>query len=91
MKSFPFKLEKKVEQKTNSLFHNTTLDGHQGVVDLDKVILAVLFQVHRVKVELDYIVDVCSKLPLHEGVGGVRSVREAGRLDLPDVVCLRMF
>lgn len=78
-------------QKTNSLFHNTTLDGHQGVVDFDKVILAVLFQIHRVKVELDYIVDVCSQLPLDEGVGGVRSVREAGGLDFPDVVALRMF
>lgn len=78
-------------KNTNSLFHNTTLNGHQGVVDFDKVILAVLFQIHRVKVELDYIVDVCSQLPLDEGIGGVRSVGEARGLDLPDVVGLGMF
>lgn len=80
-----------MRQKTNSLFHNTTLNGHQGVIDFDKVVLAILFQIHRIKVKLDDIVGVCSQLPLDEGVGRIRAVREARGLDLPNVIGLCVF
>lgn len=84
-------LHSNVGKKANSLLHNAALDGHQGVVDFDKVILAVLLQIHRVKVQLDDVVGVCSQLPLDEGVRGIRAVGEAGGLNLPQVICLRMF
>lgn len=78
-------------RKTNSLLHNVALYGHQGVVDFDKVVLAVVFQIHRVKVQLDDIAGVCSQLPLDKGVWGIRTVGEAGGLDFPDVIGLGMF
>lgn len=72
--------------RVNSLFHDSTLHGHQGVVDLHKVILAVLLQVHAVELQLEDVVGVGPQLPLDEGVGRVRAVGEAGGLDLPDVI-----
>lgn len=70
----------------NLLVHNATFDGHQRVVDSDEVLLAVLFQIHRIKVKFDDVVGVCPQAPPHEGVGGVGMVGEARRLDLSDVV-----
>lgn len=84
-------LHSNVGKKANSLLHNAALDGHQRVVDFDKVILAVLLQIHRVKVQLDDVVGVCSQLPLDEGVGGIRAVGEAGGLNLPQVICPCVF
>lgn len=78
-------------QRANSLFHDTALDCHQGVVDLDKIILAVFLQIHGIEVKLDDIAWVCPQPPLSEGVGRIRGVRETGRLDLLDVVGLCMF
>ena len=75
----------------NSLLHDAALDGHQGVVDLDEIILAILLQVHRVEVQLDDIVGVRPQLPLEEGVGGVGPVGEARRLNLPDVIGPRVL
>lgn len=75
----------------NSLFHNATLKGHQGVVDFDKVILAIRFQMNLIKVKLDDIVRVCPQLPLDEGVWGIRTVREAWGLDLSYLISPCMF
>lgn len=70
----------------NLLVHNAAFDGHQRVVHSDEVFLAVLFQIHRIKVKFDDVAGVCPQAPLHEGVGGVGMVGEARRLDLSDVV-----
>lgn len=70
----------------NLLVHNAAFDGHQRVVDSDEVVLAVLFQIHRIEVKFDDVAGVCPQPPLHEGVGGVGMVGEARRLDLSDVV-----
>lgn len=78
--------EAALKKKANSLFHDAVLDGHQGVVDFDKVVLAILFQIHRVKIQLDDVVGVRSQLPLDEGVGGIGTVREARGLDPSDVI-----
>lgn len=72
----------------NSHVHRASLDGHQGVVDFDEIVRAVSFQVQRVKLKLDEVLGVGSQLPLEEGVVGIRLVREAGGLDLPDLVLL---
>lgn len=79
------------DQGTNSLFHDTTLNGSQGVVDFDKIILAVLLQVHGIKLQLDVVVWVGSQLPLDVRVGGVRTVGEARGLDGPYVIGSQMF
>lgn len=79
------------KKNANSLLHDAALDGHQGVVDFDKVVLAVFLQIHRVEVQLDDVVGVRSQLPLDEGVGAIRAVGEAGGLNLPQVIFLRMF
>lgn len=76
---------------TNSLLHDAALDGHQGVVDFDKVVLAVVFQVHRVKVQLDDVVGVGSQLPLDHCAWGIRTVGEPGGLDPADVIAPGVF
>lgn len=80
-----------MRKKAHSLFHNAVLNRHQGVVDFDKVILAILFQIQCVKLKLDDIVGVCPQLPLDEGVGGIRTVREARGLDLSFLIGPCMF
>lgn len=82
---------KQAGRKTNSLLHHAALDGHQGVVDFDKVVLAVFFQVHGVKVQLDDVVGVGSQLPLDEGVWGIGMVGETGGLDFADVIAPGVF
>lgn len=79
------------DRKIDSLLHHAALDGHQRVVDFDKVVLAVVFQVHGVEVELDDVVGVRSQLPLGEGVWGIRPVGETGGLDLADVIAPGVF
>ena len=75
----------------NSLLQDAALDGHQGVVDFDEIVLAVLLQMQSVKLQLDDVVGVRSELPLDVGVGGVGTVGEARGLDLSHVVGLCMF
>lgn len=76
---------------SDSLFHDPAFDGHQGVVDFDKVIFACvvglsLLQVEGVEVQLDDVAGVRPQLPLDEGVGGIRGVGEAGGIDLSDLI-----
>lgn len=77
-----------MQMRRNLLVHDAAFDGHQRVVDPDEVLLAVLLQVHRIKVEFDDVVGVRPQAPLHEGVGRVGMVGEARRLDLSDVIGL---
>lgn len=82
---------KQAGRKTNSLLHHAALNGHQGVVDFDKVVRAVVFQVHGVKVQLDDVVGVGSQLPLDEGVWGIWTVGETGGPDLANVIAPGVF
>lgn len=55
----------------------------QRVVDLDKVLLAVVLQDEGVEVQADPVARLRPQPPLQVHVGGVRGVWEAWRLDLP--------
>lgn len=90
-RTFPMQMRLLQLETRDLLIHNTTFDGHQRVVDSDEVVLAVLFQVHGIKVKFDDVVGIRPQPPLHEGVGGVGIVGEAWRLDLSDVVRPRML
>lgn len=78
-------------QLGNSLVHNEAFDGRQRVVDPDEVLLAVLFQIHRVEVEFDDVAGVGPQTPLQEGAGGIGLVGEARRLNPSDVIGLGML
>lgn len=78
-------------QLRDLLVHNAAFDRHQGIVDFDEVILAVLFQMYCIKAKFDDVVGVCPQLPLHEGLGGIGIVGEARSLNPSNVIGLRML
>lgn len=84
-------LGQELPQLHDLLVHNASFDGHQRVVDSNEVVLAVLFQIHCIKIKFDDVVGVCPQTPLHEGVGGIGMVGEARRLNLSDVIGLCML
>lgn len=73
-------------QLRDLLVYNTAFDGQQRVIESDKIVRAVLFQIHYIEIKLDDVVGICPKMPLHEGVGGIGLVGEARRHNLPNAI-----
>lgn len=69
-----------------SLCQSAVLDGSQGVVDFDEVLLAVILQDQGVEVQPDPVAWVGPEPPLQVEVGWVGGVWKPWRLDDPRFV-----
>lgn len=63
------------------LSHYAALNGHQWVVHLHKVTLAVSLQIEGTEIQLDDVVCIGPYRPAHQSVGWVRVVGKPRRLD----------